>query len=69
MILTTHLHLAPRLLSRAVSVLTSVCFSDLLRRDLYLRIHSNVCLRMHMHLGDQRTGEITLCMSIVWVFK
>jgi len=63
--LTTHLHLVPRLISRAVSVLTLLCLCDMLRRDLYLRVHSNVCLRMDVHLGDQNRKEFTQCISIV----
>jgi hypothetical protein len=46
MILTVQLHLAPRLMSRAVSVLTPLCLYDVLRRDLYRRVHSGVSWRM-----------------------
>jgi len=67
--LTTQLHIAPRLMSRAVSVLTSLCLCDMLRRDFYLRVHSNVSVRMDMYLGDQKTKKFTLCISIVWMFK
>jgi hypothetical protein len=69
MMMNTQLHLAPRLVSRAVSVRTPLCLYDMLRRDLYLRFHSNVPLRMDIHLGDQETKEFTLCISIVWMFK
>ena len=69
MMVTTHLHLAPRLMSRAVSVLTPLCLFDMLRRDLCLRVHSNVSQRMDIHLGAQKTKKITLYISIVWMFK
>jgi len=60
---------SPRLMSIAVSVSTPLCLYDMLRRDLYIRVHSNVSLRMDIHLGDKKTKGFTLCISIVWMFK
>jgi hypothetical protein len=49
---------SPRLMSRAVPVLTHLCLCDMLRRNLNFRVHSNIFLRLDIHVGGPKDERI-----------